>query len=1199
MDPTDTSPPIVERRQADVAGRRRERAALLHRRRAASRQAAQAGSPKPSNDTLRHLPTVGLALSGGGVRSATYGLGLIRGLAQRGLLARLDYLSTVAGGGYVGAMLGRLVMARGIANAQAMLAARRSPLLDWLRRNGRYLSPAGTHDVGVAAVTYLRAFVAMHGELMMAGLLFGLLIVSPHLWQQGTGALDPNAWHAWGSLWFPIAAAWGCAALPGLACGYWVAREGPDPTRRPRGLSLRNGLVSGGLILCTLAAAWLAWRLGLLRPLREGAVGLPLALLALASVAGGVATSLGVLATSADSSGLASARLRRRFTEAMSRALGFGTLLVAMGVLDLVSWHLLKLALSDRDWLWGGLGLGGFMALVLRALTQPLQQLVAQATPSLHAWWPRLLDAAGLLVLAVVSCFWLSTVQWIVFTSAPLGWLQAVPAPWRALGLLAVCLGWWLATSGNTAMANASSLHGFYRARLTRAYLAVGNPHRPVLDPQAGATASDVTQVVSRDDADLRDYRPERSGGPLHLINTCLSQTRDDASGLYNADRKGVSLTVRADGIELGPRGRVDFGADSEVGTLGKWIAISGAAAAPDGGAALSRGWALLRFLLGVRLGYWVRDPLTPAKRHDARIVAAWRVAAKPLMLWSEAAANFFGAARPWWYLCDGGHFDNTGVYALLRREVDFIVLVDASCDPRYEFSDLESLVRKARIDFGAEIEFYPHDEATQRFGLADAPVTVLSPQDMADSQSARGVLLARIRYLRPEGAGPAEPAERHGTLLVIKPNLHAALDVDVLAYAQRRPAFPHESTGDQTFDEAQWESYHRLGEDAGAALRPDWLARLPGWTRRIALDLDHPARLQQPRHGAPASAPPDKEPAWRRATRNTALGTTIGLSASGTLLLSLWQVGDQLRQNEASQRSEVRQLFTDLSRTLSDLDPACPKVPAHVTPQITLLQDLVQSPAVREIDRVSVQRLLEHTREQCTGVEATPSETCVAAQRRMQDSLCAAIGKPQVTDALSYWHPFETPPGRLLTWPRFVDAVAARWQRGRPPPIAAAAPPAPSQPGVVAPGPAPASEPSFALAACSAADGAPLRLYLQVYDETSRSQTAPLRVQLQTAGGAALQVAPIENVSRSARLRQQRRPVPWPQPTLVVHQPGDNACARAMVGLVRSHWRSLGRSEDVWISELPASLRGRSSERVIELWLPPSEGAPPRMAGG
>src|SRR5207253_8398033 len=43
--------------------------------------------------------------SGGGIRSATFNLGILQGLAQLGLLRKFDYLSTVSGGGYIGSWL--------------------------------------------------------------------------------------------------------------------------------------------------------------------------------------------------------------------------------------------------------------------------------------------------------------------------------------------------------------------------------------------------------------------------------------------------------------------------------------------------------------------------------------------------------------------------------------------------------------------------------------------------------------------------------------------------------------------------------------------------------------------------------------------------------------------------------------------------------------------------------------------------------------------------------------------------------------------------------------------------------------------------------------------------------------------------------------------------------------------------------------
>ena len=64
----------------------------------------------------------GLAFSGGGIRSATFNLGVIQALAELKLLAEADYLSTVSGGGYIGAWLTAWAhRVGGIENVQELL----------------------------------------------------------------------------------------------------------------------------------------------------------------------------------------------------------------------------------------------------------------------------------------------------------------------------------------------------------------------------------------------------------------------------------------------------------------------------------------------------------------------------------------------------------------------------------------------------------------------------------------------------------------------------------------------------------------------------------------------------------------------------------------------------------------------------------------------------------------------------------------------------------------------------------------------------------------------------------------------------------------------------------------------------------------------------------------------------------------------
>src|ERR1700674_5664045 len=54
-------------------------------------------------------PLAALCFSGGGIRSATFNLGVLQGLAKVGLLGRFDYLSSVSGGGYISSWLARWI----------------------------------------------------------------------------------------------------------------------------------------------------------------------------------------------------------------------------------------------------------------------------------------------------------------------------------------------------------------------------------------------------------------------------------------------------------------------------------------------------------------------------------------------------------------------------------------------------------------------------------------------------------------------------------------------------------------------------------------------------------------------------------------------------------------------------------------------------------------------------------------------------------------------------------------------------------------------------------------------------------------------------------------------------------------------------------------------------------------------------------
>jgi hypothetical protein len=111
-------------------------------------------------------PTVGLAFSGGGIRSATINLGILQGLAKYKLLRRIDYLSTVSGGGYIGGWLSRWIYELGIEKVEEQLGkpdhcvgeVEPAPVR-FLRDYSNYLTPRTGllgADAWAAVATYLR-----------------------------------------------------------------------------------------------------------------------------------------------------------------------------------------------------------------------------------------------------------------------------------------------------------------------------------------------------------------------------------------------------------------------------------------------------------------------------------------------------------------------------------------------------------------------------------------------------------------------------------------------------------------------------------------------------------------------------------------------------------------------------------------------------------------------------------------------------------------------------------------------------------------------------------------------------------------------------------------------------------------------------------------------------------------------------------
>ncbi len=344
---------------------------------------------------------------------------------------------------------------------------------------------------------------------------------------------------------------------------------------------------------------------------------------------------------------------------------------------------------------------------------------------------------------------------------------------------------------GWTTDPNSLSLHTFYKMRLVRAYLGASNPERTAQD------AEDVTETRAQDDVLLTNLAKDE--GPYHLVNATLNLTT--GSDLTVAQRSAAPFLFSREfcgSARTGFRRTSQYRAGSL--TLGSAVAISGAAASPVMGSQTpSTALSMLLALLNVRLGYWVPTPGN--SDWEAPQARLW-----PFYLLREFLSHLADTGSHC-YVTDGGHFDNTGVYPLVERGCQTIVVTDCGADPDTVFDDLSNLVRLCRIDFGAEITFKSL-EPFSRAKVADRGAFV------------EGEIRYRPQHLRALG-WPDQLVDKGpiiGTLVVIKPTLWGTVETDVNRYSQRQADFPQQSTADQWFDEAQFESYRRLGEISGTA---------------------------------------------------------------------------------------------------------------------------------------------------------------------------------------------------------------------------------------------------------------------------------------------------------------------------------------------------------------------------------------------
>ncbi|HEV2153002.1 hypothetical protein [Bradyrhizobium sp.] len=347
-------------------------------------------------------------------------------------------------------------------------------------------------------------------------------------------------------------------------------------------------------------------------------------------------------------------------------------------------------------------------------------------------------------------------------------------SPWVIFGVIA-------ATFGGPVLfyfffdINFTSPNRYYKRKLSEAYLLQLNPS----DPNASLVSS----------VSLRVSECAQGGRvPYHLINCALNvpasqnpamQGRLTDFFLFSPYFSGSPL------LDYSPTS--SWEAANHALDLGTAMTVSGAAAAPQMGLGTIRNLSFWLAIFNVRLGYWIRNPAALRRRA--------RETPPGLFYLLQEMFGWANEKRTYVNISDGGHIENLGIYELLRRRCKFIVAIDGEQDSKMTFQGLTTLQRLAFIDLGVTLDI----------GLD--PLR-LNDEGLSNSHFA----FCRIRYPSGSRDGP----ENFGYLIYLKLSLTGNEGEFIRRYRIDEPAFPHHSTADQFFTEAQFEAYRSLGEHIG-----------------------------------------------------------------------------------------------------------------------------------------------------------------------------------------------------------------------------------------------------------------------------------------------------------------------------------------------------------------------------------------------
>jgi hypothetical protein len=605
----------------------------------------------------------GIALSGGGIRSATFALGLLAAVARRNLLPQFDYISSVSGGGFAAGFLTQL-LGRADSDSRFGLEAGKQPfakdegeslILRNVRHRASYLTGSFIERLALGTIQAHGIFI----NLLVVTLLIAIFAYVEFL----LSIFIPRGKIAVFSIFLPIAAFIGILIIP-------LARKTFYRENKPSILMSLFGLL---FLLLPAVSVLQLFHAGMRYLISLFAVG----------------TNTSVIYTPVTLS-------------------------------TILTW----LALTISSFVVAGALVSRVNRLRPTVLTVFLILFLLMAESLFYAFFVDSGPMTGsiFVVMAVVTLIFL----------------------WRFLDI------------------NVASLHHFYRAKLSDAFLL-----RPSGEPA--------------DPMNLSDFDGRRALFPIFNCALNVPNSKDPVMRGRLSDV--FAITPVAAGAAV--LGYVETSKWEEYNTnldLGSTIAMSGAAVSPQMGLRTKRYASFWLTALNLRMGIWLRRPGKTSRGPGVC----------ELMKEMTATADEHGAFIN---ISDGGHIENLGVYELLKRRCRFIVAVDGENDPTMTFHALTNLQRLAYIDFGIVLDLSLDD---LRLGEAD--------------YSRSHFHLCRIFY--PQG--PDQASQQIGFLFYTKLSLTGNEGEYLKRFKLDEPTFPHHSTANQFFSETQFEAYRSLGEHIG-----------------------------------------------------------------------------------------------------------------------------------------------------------------------------------------------------------------------------------------------------------------------------------------------------------------------------------------------------------------------------------------------